>query len=59
MRLFRWLSQEVWYTDHLTRARARLTTARVTARVAPRVTARERERERERERKRGGAGARV
>ena len=57
MRLFRWLSQEVWYTDHLTRARARLTTARVTARVAPRVTARDREKERER--KRGGAGARV
>ena len=57
MRLFRWLSQEVWYTDHLTRARARLTTARVTARAAPRVTARDRERERER--KRGGAGARV
>ena len=55
MRLFRWLSQEVWYTDHLTRAGARLTTDRVTARVAPRVTARERERER----KRGGAGARV
>ena len=55
MRLFRWLSQEVWYTDHLTRARARLTTARVTARVAPRVTARDREKERER--KRGGAGA--
>ena len=57
MRLFRWLSQEVWYTDHLTRARARLTTARVTARVAPRVTARDRDRERAR--KRGGAGARV